>query len=447
MLRVNNEIDKTNIEFVEIGEQEMETSNDFTSILMNDFDLYRNQNEFADTLYYLAKKVLILGAGSTGSHIALSLARLGVGEFLLIDGDIIKPHNCISSAYNIREVYDKYYIENSFRASIGEYNRSHRGNFFKTIPYKVSILSEMIRNQTGVVSNVKTIAQYVKPLTIQHFDLHSIERFREGLMVQNALDGEEFREYWRPTVDEINKTMLDYFNTSLKFNKFMRLALPTDLFKSYISVNHITAFPMLIFDMSITEVEEEMEGTDNVTFEQKQIFGYSNFFSEINGSIDTIILCTDNFLARLSTLQIARLKYKTMEKRVIPVIDTRVGNTIEGEIVVFNLNDTDQFKKWLGGILNLSRNTVDDVYSFSDEILKIRGEDIIFLETTDDVCGDTMSIISALQITSLTVSLFAQIYKNTEIPKLDRVDMYHRFKLGSNGNEYSRYYMTAKDII
>ncbi len=39
------------------------------------------------------KKVGIVGAGSLGSKIAASLARSGIGSFVLVDGDILKPGN------------------------------------------------------------------------------------------------------------------------------------------------------------------------------------------------------------------------------------------------------------------------------------------------------------------------------------------------------------------
>lgn len=41
------------------------------------------------------KKVGIVGCGSLGSKIAVSLARSGVGEFLLVDDDILKPGNLL----------------------------------------------------------------------------------------------------------------------------------------------------------------------------------------------------------------------------------------------------------------------------------------------------------------------------------------------------------------
>jgi len=46
-------------------------------------------------------KVAIAGLGGLGSHIAISLARLGVGELLLVDYDIVEPSNLNRQSYYI----------------------------------------------------------------------------------------------------------------------------------------------------------------------------------------------------------------------------------------------------------------------------------------------------------------------------------------------------------
>lgn len=49
-----------------------------------------------------AKKVGILGAGSLGSKIAVTLARSGVGSFVLVDDDILKPGNLVRHELDVR---------------------------------------------------------------------------------------------------------------------------------------------------------------------------------------------------------------------------------------------------------------------------------------------------------------------------------------------------------
>jgi len=48
-----------------------------------------------------AAKVAIAGLGGLGSHIAIALGRLGVGELLLIDHDIVEPSNLNRQHYYI----------------------------------------------------------------------------------------------------------------------------------------------------------------------------------------------------------------------------------------------------------------------------------------------------------------------------------------------------------
>ncbi|WP_220808046.1 ThiF family adenylyltransferase [Noviherbaspirillum aridicola] len=50
------------------------------------------------------KSVAIVGLGSVGSKVAVSLARAGVGRFVLVDEDILAPHNLVRHAADWREV-------------------------------------------------------------------------------------------------------------------------------------------------------------------------------------------------------------------------------------------------------------------------------------------------------------------------------------------------------
>lgn len=50
------------------------------------------------------KSVAIIGLGSIGSKVAASLARAGVGRFILIDDDILAPHNLVRHDADLREV-------------------------------------------------------------------------------------------------------------------------------------------------------------------------------------------------------------------------------------------------------------------------------------------------------------------------------------------------------
>jgi hypothetical protein len=58
----------------------------------------------ADHAGLKVKRAAIVGCGSLGSKIAVSLARSGVGQFLLIDDDILLPDNLIRHDLDWREV-------------------------------------------------------------------------------------------------------------------------------------------------------------------------------------------------------------------------------------------------------------------------------------------------------------------------------------------------------
>ncbi|UUV16607.1 thiamine biosynthesis protein ThiF [Clostridioides difficile] len=49
-------------------------------------------------------KVAILGLGGLGSNVAISLARIGVGELLLIDYDVVEPSNLNRQQYFIDDI-------------------------------------------------------------------------------------------------------------------------------------------------------------------------------------------------------------------------------------------------------------------------------------------------------------------------------------------------------
>lgn len=48
--------------------------------------------------------VAIVGCGGLGSHLAWNIARLGVREIILIDGDVLEPHNLANQAYRMADV-------------------------------------------------------------------------------------------------------------------------------------------------------------------------------------------------------------------------------------------------------------------------------------------------------------------------------------------------------
>ena len=72
-----------------------DTNRSFMTLLPFDLvtNLYSRNTGLLESKVMLKKKVLIAGAGSVGSFIALELARAGVGYFVLCDSDILEIHN------------------------------------------------------------------------------------------------------------------------------------------------------------------------------------------------------------------------------------------------------------------------------------------------------------------------------------------------------------------
>lgn len=62
-------------------------------------DVSRHRDVF-DPAEWGKRRVDVIGAGATGSKVALSLAKLGVQNLHVWDGDTIEPHNLANQAYN-----------------------------------------------------------------------------------------------------------------------------------------------------------------------------------------------------------------------------------------------------------------------------------------------------------------------------------------------------------
>lgn len=106
-----------------------------------------------------AAKVCICGVGGLGSHIALSLARLGIGELLLIDKDRVDMTNLGRQAYEVSD--------------LGKPKAEAMKNIIERITplVKVTAIMDTIDN--------KTIDTYVRayPYIIEAFDSPSNKAF------------------------------------------------------------------------------------------------------------------------------------------------------------------------------------------------------------------------------------------------------------------------------
>ena len=67
-------------------------------------DLFSRNTGLFESAEMLEKSAVIIGCGSVGSRAAEELARSGVGRFLLIDDDILKPHNICRHTHGMRSL-------------------------------------------------------------------------------------------------------------------------------------------------------------------------------------------------------------------------------------------------------------------------------------------------------------------------------------------------------
>lgn len=106
----------------------------------------RNKGLF-ETDEMLKKRAIIVGAGSVGSEVALQLARSGVGEFLLIDGDILEIHNVIRHQLGFRDL-GRYKVD-ALKEAILNINPFSKVEVFKG--YLENIEMEMIKSDTNAI--------------------------------------------------------------------------------------------------------------------------------------------------------------------------------------------------------------------------------------------------------------------------------------------------------
>jgi molybdopterin/thiamine biosynthesis adenylyltransferase len=65
--------------------------------------------------------VAIVGCGGLGSHLAWNIARLGVREVVLIDGDVLESHNLANQAYDMSGIgmFKAEVLARSLRRALG----------------------------------------------------------------------------------------------------------------------------------------------------------------------------------------------------------------------------------------------------------------------------------------------------------------------------------------
>lgn len=65
---------------------------------------YSRQTDFIDPVRARETHCTVVGLGTVGSHVAVELARMGIGSLHLIDGDVVEEHNLPSQAYLVHDI-------------------------------------------------------------------------------------------------------------------------------------------------------------------------------------------------------------------------------------------------------------------------------------------------------------------------------------------------------
>lgn len=139
-----------------------------------------------------------------------------------------------------------------------------------------------------------------------------------------------------------------------------------------------------------------------------------------------MVLTTDSLVSRAKSVWLMRAMLrmdKYHQDGVFPVIDTRTLDTTKGEVLLFDLkNDQDVFD-WFNYSIPIDKrvSSFEELETILDSD-RTAIEDIPFIETTPNVCGNKMSILISNQIsvlaTNLIVNLFNDKIEFENIPKL-----------------------------
>lgn len=408
-------------------------------------DVYKNQNSVVDHQYLLAQNVTMFGNGSTGSNVAVSLAKMGFSKFELIDRDYLNYHNAISSAYSIAQLDEFYGHLFNFRDQ----------NNFSKLPFKVNYLRKLI-NDHNPMAEVKTY--------LTHLDRIPQSYANRGYDFRNGIINDRCKFLYR-NVDLMNENMRGIVSTYKKANRddiitdIMTIAeFDIDNIKQWFVDDNNTSHNRRSMDSLLTFVQKKLiTGTFGVRFDRcftaerdstnmlldayidspmDMIDSYSLNHHYDSRVKNIIILCTDNLESRfdyIHNLILMNEKRDLIDKNTL-IIDTRVGNTVEGEIIMFRPHNSDEVKHYYKSIISPKENKFEDIFYFSEIhqnwILKDDTTKVKFFVGGGGACGDSMSIIGAQMVSVIVSSALAQIFgKSLDIDESVYQKSY-AFKLG-----------------
>lgn len=163
-------------------------------------------------------KVAIAGLGGLGSNIAVALARVGIGELILVDYDVVEPSNLNRQSYEISDIgqskchalvdqLKRINPYNSYKAVNQRIEKEDVADLFGEVDviveafddatYKAMLVNEVLTNMTQPIVSGSGMAGLYSPNTIQTKQMakrlficgdgvHEAKQF-EGLMAPRVI--------------------------------------------------------------------------------------------------------------------------------------------------------------------------------------------------------------------------------------------------------------------
>lgn len=122
-------------------------------------DVYLNERKLLSDI-----KVMIIGLGSLGAPLTISLAKSGIEELYLYDPDILNPENIIRHTGTIKDLYK--YKTDILKEQIYEINPEARVNAFNYNPLKEGKINEFITALAKVDLVILTFAVHDDELAL-----------------------------------------------------------------------------------------------------------------------------------------------------------------------------------------------------------------------------------------------------------------------------------------
>jgi len=134
-----------------------------------------------------------------------------------------------------------------------------------------------------------------------------------------------------------------------------------------------------------------------------------------------VIISTDSLFSRLNSSLILYKKYRNSID-TLPLIDSRIANTLQGEVYCLDIMNNDQMLYWLNTMLATKFETFIDLY----EHWLNEPNEFDFHNLTPNQCGDSMSIISSSCSALVICSLFRGLFEQTD-PNYENVPFLMNF--------------------